>query len=300
MYNNQLAVAIKTAGKVLKEQKDKVFLPFGSEYSIYIKNLNTVRAAVRIQLDGVDVTDGQDLIVQANDSIDIERFLKRGNLTEGNRFKFIERTERVEAHRGVGVEDGLVRVEFQFEKVAPKTIEHDIHHYNHYYHHDCYPWYNPYPQYKPYPYFWCNTSLSGGGGATTSNLTSSNTIGNNDQFANYSANVGSSNMMRGLLPQSINTATANINTVTAANSVQSDAGITVPGSISNQQFTMVSSFPLDETKHVIILKLLGETSTGAVTVPITVKYKQKCVTCGTRNRGANKFCRECGTALEIV
>ncbi len=137
MYNNQFAVAIKTAGKVLKEQKDKVFLPFGCEYSIYLKNLNTVRALVRVQLDGVDVTDGSDLVVQPNDSIDLERFMKNGNLSQGNRFKFIERNSKVEAHRGVQAEDGLLRVEFQFEKPAVKWTPKEIEHHHHY-HYDYY------------------------------------------------------------------------------------------------------------------------------------------------------------------
>ncbi len=49
MHNEKFVACIKVAGKVLKEQKDKVFIPFGSEYSIYLRNLNTVRALVRVQ-----------------------------------------------------------------------------------------------------------------------------------------------------------------------------------------------------------------------------------------------------------
>ena len=48
MYNEKLAVAIKSAGKVLREQKDMVYIPFGSEYSIFItlqKNNYEVRNA---------------------------------------------------------------------------------------------------------------------------------------------------------------------------------------------------------------------------------------------------------------
>jgi hypothetical protein len=81
-----------------------------------------------------------------------------------------------------------------------------------------------------------------------------------------------------------------------------DAGITVAGSLSNQNFTVVSSFPLEDQKHVIILKLLGETGKGkAVKKAVTVKHAQTCVTCGTRNRGKlAQFCRDCGTALEVA
>jgi hypothetical protein len=56
------------------------------------------------------------IVLNAGQEVDLERSVKNGNLTEGNRFKFIERTGAVEQHRGVKLEDGLVRVEFQFEQ----------------------------------------------------------------------------------------------------------------------------------------------------------------------------------------
>jgi hypothetical protein len=34
MYSNKLAVAIKANGKVLREFKDEVYIPFGQEYSL--------------------------------------------------------------------------------------------------------------------------------------------------------------------------------------------------------------------------------------------------------------------------
>ena len=103
MYQDRLAVAIKTNGKVLREGKsagsdrdDTVFIPFGSEYSIYVKNMNSVRALVRIEIDGESVTDGMSLIVEANDDIEIERFVKNRNMDTGLRLKFIERTQKIE------------------------------------------------------------------------------------------------------------------------------------------------------------------------------------------------------------
>jgi hypothetical protein len=106
MYSNKLAVAIKANGKVLREFEDSVYLPFGSEYSIFIKNKNSVRASVKIEIDGADVTEGVSLVVNPNDEIELERFIKNGNLRAGNRFKFIERSGAIERHRGIGVDDG--------------------------------------------------------------------------------------------------------------------------------------------------------------------------------------------------
>lgn len=115
MYTSKLAVAVKSGGKVLREFGDIVYVPFNSEYSILIKNLNNVRALVKITIDGENVTD-DGLVVNANSHIDLERFL--GDLSIGHRFKFIKRTSKIEQHRGIGVEDGLIRIEFQFEKPA--------------------------------------------------------------------------------------------------------------------------------------------------------------------------------------
>ena len=114
MYGSKMAAAIKVNGKVLREFKDTVHIPFGSEYAITLKNLNTTRAVVNVYIDGDNVVPGG-LVLNAGQSIDLERSIRNNNLTEGNRFKFIERTGRIEEHRGIGIEDGLVRIEYQFE-----------------------------------------------------------------------------------------------------------------------------------------------------------------------------------------
>lgn len=120
MYSNKLAAAIKVNGKVLREFKDTVYIPFASEYSILVKNLETRRAIVNIFIDGDRVT-GSGLVLRAGQEIDLERFIKNGNLSEGNRFKFIERTNSIEQHRGVKLEDGLIRIEYQFELIVQQT-----------------------------------------------------------------------------------------------------------------------------------------------------------------------------------
>jgi membrane protease subunit (stomatin/prohibitin family) len=80
-----------------------------------------------------------------------------------------------------------------------------------------------------------------------------------------------------------------------------DVGITVPGSVSNQQFTTAAWFATEIEKHNIVLKLLGETPDNkVVTEAITVKSKPKCITCGKQNKATAKFCSECGTGLQIV
>jgi hypothetical protein len=114
MYGNKLAAAIKVNGKVLREFKDTVYIPFGSEYAITLRNLHTTRCVVDVYIDGDNMVPGG-LVLNPSQSIDLERSIRNNNLTEGNRFKFIERTEKIENHRGIGVEDGLVRIEYKFE-----------------------------------------------------------------------------------------------------------------------------------------------------------------------------------------
>jgi len=115
MYANKLVASLKANGKILREFKDTVYIPFGSEYSFLLKNLNTKRALVNVYIDGEDMTPGG-LVLNAGQEVDLERSIKNGNLKEGNKFKFIERTGNIEQHRGIKLEDGLVRIEFQFEQ----------------------------------------------------------------------------------------------------------------------------------------------------------------------------------------
>ena len=230
MYNNKLAVALKSAGKVLREFKDEVYVPFGNEYSVYIKNMNSVRALVKVSVDGVDVGDGTKFVVDANDSIDIERFIKNGNFDEGNRLKFMERTGAIEDHRGIDIEDGLVRVEFNFEKppvnyfVTPYVPPKRDRRWD-----DDKPWYTYY-----------GTSNIGIGNAPPTSIDVSQ--------ATFTASASS-----GLPSNSITTTNvSHVVTDTQENDVENDVGITVPGSISDQQFRVASWFATEtDTRYCV-------------------------------------------------
>lgn len=270
MYSNRAACAIKVNGKVLREFKDTVYIPFGSEYSILIKNLNTKRAIFNIFIDGDNIVPGG-LVLNAGQEVDLERAIRNNNLNEGNKFKFIERIGKIEDHRGIKLEDGLIRVEYQFEKIFQRQ--------------DGIQWnhvtlggqpYNGYPTY------------------TTNNavLRSSGSVHDGAACADYA--YASCNMAVGA------TLTGSSASLTASAAPQTETGITVPGSKSEQKFVTASWFATEPEKHNIILKLLGETEDNkAIREPITVKKKPKCVTCGKQNKATAKFCSECGTALEI-
>jgi len=280
MYQDRLAVAIKVNGKVLREFGDTVYIPFASEYSIYVKNLNSLRAMVRLRVDGQDATEGVSLVVQPNDSLEVERFIKGGNIEKGNRFKFIERTAKVEEHRGIQAEDGLIRVEFEFER-EPALIKN-------------WEWEKT-PPYNPWIWPRTGDKLYYGDGPTYT----SGTL----RSRGTSMNVSSA----GTQSASTFTNASNYSSVTGAtmdsspvNASLNDAGITVPGSVSDQSFKWTSGFLTDGVKHVMVLKLLGEVGQKPVKKAVTVKTTQKCTTCGHLNKATAKFCAECGTGLVLV
>ena len=285
MYAKKLSACVKVNNKVLREFGDKVLVPFGSEYAISIKNHDVRRVIAHITIDGKDAVPGG-LVISANQTVDLERFVN--DMNQGNRFKFIERTGSIEQHRGIKADDGLVRIEYEFEKVYPKFELPK-------------KWEDPgyYPRPNPWsgqPY-WnqiggtvCDSSDVPTKGITRGIVGSLGSA--SGASATYSANAVSTQAAFG--PTS---AAGFINCSAPAN----EAGITVPGSVSDQKFQYCSSFATDGEKHVIILHLVGETEDNKpVEKPVTVKHKPKCVTCGRTNKATAKFCTNCGTALTIL
>lgn len=115
MYKNEFVVCLKTKdGKILRDNNGVIKLPFGSEYSIYLKNLNNRKAKVEIAIDGEDVLDGNSIIVDGNNISEIKGFLK-GDKAK-NSFKFIEKIKEISEYRGDKIDDGLVRVKVTYEK----------------------------------------------------------------------------------------------------------------------------------------------------------------------------------------
>jgi len=322
MYSEKLAIAVKHNGRVLREHGDTVHLPFGSEYSLHFKNLNSVRALVRVSVDGQDATEGTSLIVPANGTVELERFIKGGNLSSGHKFKFIERTSKIEnGPRGIKSEDGLIRVEFEFER-QPAKIEYETikkTYVEEYWKTRPWPvWY--YPSYTvtstPFPpgEILCSAVNGVNGisasdfkiGSVTANISQTCDSFGVAQNASASASLSSntatySSPTRSTKLGSLDASNMRVKKTFVPPQVElpqlNDVGITVAGSESDQKFQQGAWFPTDGQKHVMVLKLLGVIGEKAVQQPVTVKTKQECPTCGTKNKHGTKFCRECGTNL---
>jgi hypothetical protein len=258
MYGNKVAAAIKVNGKVLREFKDTVYIPFGSEYSILVKNLNSVRAVVNIYLDGENVVPGG-LVIDPGREVDLERWIKNNNLSEGNRFKFIERTQAIEdGPRGIKLEDGLIRIEHQFELPRPVLSI---------------------PQ-------WNSSAIYG------STLTRS-ISGSTGDWAGPAGAVTCSATLNSVSPASFDLQASGASfqnetgiTVPGSKSEQKFQTVTM-GALETQTHTMVIKLLGELANNKPVLK------------PVTVKAKPKCVTCGHQNKATAKFCNKCGTALEI-
>lgn len=259
MYSNKIAMCLKVDGKVLREVADTVYLPFGQEYSIYIRNLNSLRALVSIEIDGTDIAEGTSFVVPANGTIEIERFVKSGNMDAGQRFKFIERTKKIEyGPRGIKAEDGLIRVQVEFERERP---------------------------YINLPAVWDaqkTSILRGNPNGRPRGFDDGEFYATCSTVSCASAS-GEPQLMNAASPASFN-----------------DVGITVGGSVSEQKFETVGHFPTDGVKHVLVMRLLGETETVQITKPVTVKTVLTCPTCGTKSKVGSKFCKECATGLLIA
>ncbi len=302
MYASKFVACIKHGGKVLREQGENVFVPFGAEYQISLKNLNSVKALVKVWVDGTDATDGTTgLIVEPNQTVDLERFIRAGNMSSGNRFKFIERTEAIEnGPRGIKAEDGLIRISVKFAQQPVKIEPYQNSPFRGYQRQigDSWPTVTPYVPPQPmwttvtstttkYPDFEClKKDIEMG------KIGAAGSLGAAAEYLNASASASASSadafgkVFGEVFAQSC--------------SAQPAPGITVPGSISSQQFVQVSDFPLDGQEHILVFKLVGKVGEKPVEKPVTVKTQPVCTSCGTKNKATSKFCRECGTALTLV
>lgn len=269
MFANKFVVALKSNGKVLRENKDTCFLPFGGEYSIFLKNLNSLRAAVSVSIDGKDVLNGSQLVINGNSELNLERFLS-DNMNEGRRFRFIERTSEIEDHRGIDAEDGIIRVEFQYEKYVNSYVT-------------VAPYTNPDRWSKePYGPLW-NTTSSGAVGQLQSSYSA------NASSVPLSGEVKTSGIMRG---QAVPTMDSCISDIT------NDAGITVEGSKSRQAFTTTTLGVMENEKHVIVLQLKGVNEDAPIVAPVTVKTKKYCTSCGREWAFKYEYCPKDGTFLK--
>lgn len=261
VYKDNFIAVIKHKGKIMRELDGCVKLPFGSEYSILLKNKDSRTAVASVEIDGEDVMSGHKYIVPANSTRELKGFLKGMNAK--NKFRFIKKTKEISKFRGDRLDDGLVRVEFWYEQKQEQ------------------PWivYNNWPHTFNVDWDSKIDDSSAGIGGTHQFTYTSQTSGLTKSSSNIISSSMSCNVSKPL----------------------SDEGITVKGSKTNQQFQYGCVGTLESNSSVIVIKLIGAVKKTSRVVkvrkPITVRTRVQCPTCGRRWRSSMKFCGNCSTAL---
>lgn len=289
--DSKFVAVITCNGKILRDFKNdednyQVKLPFGSEYGIRFKNLNTTKCAFSVCIDGEDVLNGSRIILNPNESHDLEGFMD--NNVVKNKFKFIEKTQKISEYRGDKIDDGMIRIEYQFEK-KPAVIEK-----------------KPIINTEKWTIsqdtatnasFGYNITSSGHEGAPCSMDFSykSSYITNCSEGKLNSNTFANSSMQTNSVKRSIDRRIQ----IDSQPEPENEDGITVKGSQTNIQYKTGWLGEMEEVKHVMVLTLSGHKEEGKkkVAKAVTVKDKITCPTCGTKNKSSNKFCSECGTSL---
>jgi hypothetical protein len=294
MYNSNLAIAVKVGGKVLREDNGKVLLPFGTEYTIYLKNTSMERCKATILVDGKNILGESSIIIPANDSIEVSRFMVDGNTSEGNSLKFIEKTEKISEHRGDRIEDGLVTVQYEFESqyarilrsatittTNPRRIPS-----NGYGHPDSTQWWQGGNEYRPTSYEMMSnpTTLYAKGPAAL-----------NATVANYSAPVGIT------APGSHNTQKFTTASWHGGDGMKYSMTLCLYGKIEERESYRidVGELPPNATADLLSAVVKGIKEAQLVTSVVTTREKIECTMCGTKHKSSAKFCSECGTSLKI-
>lgn len=267
MYQNGLVAVVRINGKTVEEKDGKVVIPFDSEYALLLKNRNDRKAVARIYIDGDEVTRKGKLIIDANSSIDIERYID--DMNKGNRFKFVPIADNRVGDKGDS-EKGFIEVRFQLVKpVLNNFIVHEEHIYHKHHHYDDWD-YLPYrgPFYINYPVFYgslqCNATGKG-----------------------MSASVGSNNFT---LTSSLSSSPIINNATIQDNHLVETRGATIKGSDSTQRFSFAYVGELESTETVIRFQLIGTTNSD-----IIAKYnKLHCVSCNKTFGLNDVFCSVCG------
>ncbi len=280
-------VAVLIVGDKIQKESDNgtVVIPFGSEYVLRLKNKLRKRAVADVWIDGKIACKG--IVVDANGTVDLERFVEDGNLSEGKRFKLVRVTDP-KVDQPNDSENGNIEVNFYPEKDAPVVEKTIIHEYVHDHRHtrydllghcidcctdiwcrSCHP--NVIYKYGGIP-------LGNGGVTYTAGVYTSGNI----SLSNPNSVVTSNS-----LNVSYSSDTKNLQASVDASNLVGEAAATVGGSISNQVFSSIF-VDVDRSKP--------------TTIRLTVKGLSKVIEtckCGYKRKKDVKYCPNDGTQLVV-
>lgn len=268
MYRDKFVLSIIHNGYSMRESgywsEKEVALPFDSEYKIRLKNKNDRSCTARVLIDGKQVSKLGDFIINANGTIDLERFVG-SSLERGKRFKFVP-LDHPDVDDPTSSNNGIIKVEFRLARkengikvnIGPITWK---------------PWdwndRNPWlvsgdPTYDG----------TAGGGFVYSNIT--RTDGEAPITHCFSSNFASDGAE-----------------IAKASPRNVEDGATVEGGRSNQSFVYSNLDVEDFPTTILQLKIVGIKDTKQVDKLI----HRYCSKCGSKVKRADRFCSECGKKL---
>ena len=258
VYADSCVLNVLVDGKIVKEENGVAKVPFNRDYQIRMRNKSNKRVCCDLYIDGELVNSTGQLVIWANDYIDLQGFIKKDS--NNRTFRFVKLSDG-RVRQPNEEQNGVIECKFYFEKEVPvtKVIEEHVHHH----YHDYDVWYNrpiwiygsnPYP--RPYWGYWNEPTYGGG---MSSSL---------DNKVDCKASVGSP--MRSY-------------NCSLEAPVLGDAGATVEGQKHDQQFHSVPSFDLVSEAIVLKIKLAGYELADLV-----------CGNCNSKIEKEWKHCPQCG------
>lgn len=257
VFKDNFIVVVKCNGKIMREFNGEIKLPFGSEYSILLKNKDSRNAVASVEIDGENVMDGHRYIVPPNSSRELKGFLKGMNAE--NKFRFIKKTKQISRFRGDRIDDGLIRVEFWYEQKKDD------------------PWLI-YPTLHSFTID--NTDITD----SSSYYVGGNTKGSSGGFSagepvvTFCSNVS----------QTVSHPTPDDGITVKGSKTNQQFHYGNVGALENNSSVIIIKLVGATKRKKKVVK---------VKKPITVKTKIQCPTCGKKWRSSMRFCGRCSTAL---
>lgn len=284
VHSNNMVVVVRVKGGILREDRDtdgtnRVYLPFGSDYSLYFKNMDSRSAVVTVTIDGQDVLDGNRLVIYGNREMYLDGWMD--GTTVRHAFRFTKKTQEIVEHRGDKIDDGIIRIAWRFEKPKPEVkVIKEIHH------HEYYP-----PRWPSWP----RNEIVYGSSVNAKPLGALRSRG----FSGVGGqSVGSAQISCQAAEPVAACYDREVKTCGFMPDIKAEEGVTVKGADRYQNFGEVTIGELEETEHVVCIKLYGgDRETKVVEKPVLTRAHVTCEYCGRKSRTDNKFCPGCGNAL---
>ena len=265
MYQNKFVLSIIHDGHPMREFGDRfnkeVALPFDSEYKIRLKNKNNRSCTARVFIDDKQVSKLGDFIINANGTVDLERFVD-SSLESGKKFKFVP-LDHLDVDDPTSGDNGIIKVEFRLaRKENGIKIKTDPIVWK--------PW-----DWADYPSF---TSDPPHGGGVSGNFYCGGTRTDGPVSVSFCSSDG-------FLSDGAKVAKASPRNV--------ENGATVEGGHSGQSFVYSNLDVEDFPTTVLQLKIVGIKDTKQAD-KLIYRY---CSKCGSKVKRNDRFCRECGKKL---